>query len=69
MMGLFFFKCVTDIILHARKDKEMEAQDTFMTIVEVAKKLSVNTYHYFYDRLSKNFKMTSLADLITATSQ
>jgi regulator of replication initiation timing len=58
-----------DISLHTMSEKGTEAKDTFMTIVETAKKLSVNTYHYFYDRLSKNFKMASLADLITATSQ
>ena len=45
-------------------EKGTEAKDTFMTIVETAKKLSVNTYQYFYDRISKNYEMPSLASLV-----
>jgi hypothetical protein len=44
--------------------KGTEAKNTFMTIVETAKKLAVNTYHYFYDRISKKYEMPSLARLI-----
>jgi hypothetical protein len=37
-----------------------------MTIVETAKKLAVNTYKYFYDRISKKYEMPSLASLVKA---
>ena len=35
-----------------------------MTIVQTAKKLGVNCYKYFYDRISGALKMMSLADII-----
>lgn len=53
-----------DISFHTMSEKGTEAKDTFMTIVETAKKLMVNTHHYFYDRISKNYEMPSLASLI-----
>jgi hypothetical protein len=53
-----------DISFHTMSSKGTEAKDTFMTIVETAKKLTVNTYHYFYDRISKKYEMPSLASLI-----
>ena len=53
-----------DISFHTMSKKGTEAKDTFMTIVETAKKLTVNTYHYFYDRISKKYEMPSLASLI-----
>jgi hypothetical protein len=53
-----------DISFHTMSEKGTEAKDTFMTIVETAKKLAVNTYHYFYDRISKTYQMPSLASLI-----
>jgi len=53
-----------DISLHTMTEKGTEAKDTFMTLVETAKKLSVSTYHYFLDRISKNYEMPSLAELI-----
>jgi hypothetical protein len=53
-----------DISLHTMNEKGTKAKDTLMTINETAKKLGVNTYQYFYDRISKNYNMTSLAELI-----
>ncbi len=53
-----------DISLHTINEKGTQAKDTFMTLVETAKKLSVNTYHYFYDRISGRYEMPSLAHLI-----
>jgi transposase-like protein len=53
-----------DISFHTMSGKGTEAKDTFMTIVETAKKLSVNTYQYFYDRISNKYEMPSLASLI-----
>ncbi len=53
-----------DISFHTINAKGTEAKDTFMTIVETAKKSAINTYHYFYDRISKKYEMPSLASLI-----
>jgi len=53
-----------DISYHTMSEKGTEAKDTFMTIVGTAKKLGVNSYHYFYDRVSKKYDMPSLASLI-----
>lgn len=53
-----------DISFHTMSEEGTEAKDTFMTIVETAKKLAVNTYRYFYDRISKKYEMPSLARLI-----
>ncbi len=35
-------------------------------VVQTAKKLGVSAYEYFNDRVSKSFKMPSLAELIGA---
>jgi len=58
-----------DISFHTMSKKGTEAKDTFMTIVETAKKLAVNTYHYFYDRISNKYEMPSLASLIVQKSK
>jgi hypothetical protein len=39
---------------------------SFLTIVETAKKLGVSAYDYIYDRVSKRFRMPSLAERIRA---
>jgi hypothetical protein len=39
-----------------------------MTVTETAKKLLINTYRYFCDRLSGKYEMPSLADLIRQRS-
>ncbi|MBP9693075.1 MAG: transposase [Alphaproteobacteria bacterium] len=57
-----------DISLHTMSTKGTEAKDTFMTIVETAKKHSVNVYHYLYDRITKKYEMPSLATLIKEAS-
>lgn len=54
-----------DISFHTMNEEGTQAKDTFMTIVQTAKKLSVNTFQYLLDRLSKKFNMPSLASLIT----
>ena len=41
-----------------------KASDTFSTIVQTAKKLKVSVFDYIGDRVSKSFKMPSLAKLI-----
>jgi len=53
-----------DIHLQTKNEKGTKAKDTFATIVKTARKLNVNLFNYFYDRISKSFLMPSLADLI-----
>lgn len=53
-----------DIHLQTKNDKGTKAKDTFATIVKTARKLNVNLLDYFYDRISQDFSMTSLANLI-----
>ena len=50
--------------LQTTTDEGTRANDTFMTIVQTAKKLSVSAYDYIYDRVSKTFEMPSLAQRI-----
>jgi hypothetical protein len=57
-----------DISYQTRTDKGTKVKDAGMTIVQTAKKLGVNVYNYFSDRISKTYKMPSLASLITARS-
>jgi hypothetical protein len=58
-----------DISFHTVNQKGTEAKDTFMTIIETATKIAVNSYQYLRDRISKKFEMPSLASLIQAESQ
>lgn len=58
-----------DISFHTMNNKGTQAKDTFMTIIQTAKKLGVNTYHYLYDRISEKYNMPSLAELIKIKSQ
>ncbi len=53
-----------DVSLHTMTEEGTKANDTFSTIVQTAKKLGVSAYKYFNDRVSKSFKMPSLAELI-----
>ena len=53
-----------DISFQTRTKKGTEIKDAGMTIVQTAKKLGVNCYKYFLDRISGAFKMMSLADII-----
>ncbi len=53
-----------DIHLQTKNEKGTKAKDTFATIVKTARKLNVNLFNYFYDRITENFSMPSLADLI-----
>ncbi|WP_457552504.1 hypothetical protein, partial [Desulfobacula sp.] len=54
--------------LQTKSDKGTEAKDSFLTVTQTAKKLGVNSYKYIYDRVSKTFSMTSLADIILQNS-
>jgi hypothetical protein len=53
-----------DINLHTISKKGTEAKDTFMTLVQTAKKLVVNFNDYLRDRIQKKNIMPSLADMI-----
>jgi len=55
-----------DISFHNMSEQGLRAKDTFMTIVETARKLAVNSYRYFQDRVSRKFAMPSLASMINA---
>lgn len=58
-----------DISFQTRSLKGTKIKDTFMTINQTAKKLGVSFYDYVYDRVSGQFKLPSLADLITQKAQ
>jgi hypothetical protein len=58
-----------DISFHTINKKGTEAKDTFMTIVETAKKSAVNSYQYLRDRISKKLQMPSLASLIQSSGK
>lgn len=53
-----------DISFQTKTSRGTEVKDAGMTIVQTAKKLKVNIYEYFLDRVSHFFKMSSLAELI-----
>lgn len=55
-----------DVSLQTKTKAGTEAKDTMMTIIETAKKHSISSYKYIYDRISKTFKMPSLGNLIRA---
>jgi len=58
-----------DVSFQTRNTAGTKIKDTFMTINQTAKKLSVSFYEYVFDRVSGAFKLPSLADLITQKSQ
>jgi hypothetical protein len=53
-----------DVSLHTRSKEGTRIKDTFMTISQTAKKLKIRTYEYIRDRVSGEFKLPSLAQLI-----
>jgi hypothetical protein len=57
-----------DSSFHTMSQKGTQAKDTFMTIVETAKKHGINVYTYLYDRITKKYAMPSLATLIKQSS-
>ena len=58
-----------DVSLQTKNQAGTQAKDTFMTIVQTAKKLSVNILDYMKDRFSQAYAMPSLADLIRQRTQ
>ncbi|CEG12001.1 hypothetical protein MSIBF_A1850001 [groundwater metagenome] len=53
-----------DVSLHTLTEDGTKANDTFLTIAQTCKKLGVNTYDYIFDRISKEYKLPSLAQII-----
>ena len=58
-----------DVSLHTMSENGTKIKDTFMTISQTAKKLKLRTYDYIRDRVSGEFKLPSLAQLIEEKSQ
>jgi len=57
-----------DVSLQTITEEGTKANDTFMTIVQTAKKLGVSAYQYIYDRVGSTFEMPSLAQIIREKS-
>ena len=57
-----------DVSLQTRTKEGTEANDTFLTIVQTAKKLDLNIYEYILDRVNKKNSLPSLAEIIRARS-
>lgn len=60
---------VRDVSLHTKSKAGTKAKDTFMSIVQTAKKLGVSAYDYIHDRVSGKFELPSLAQLIREKSK
>src|SRR6266571_3172784 len=58
-----------DVSLQARTGDGIRAWDTFQTLVATAKKLGVNIFHYFQDRILQAQTLPSLATLIGEQAQ
>jgi hypothetical protein len=55
---------VRDVSFQTRSELGTKIKDTFMTINQTAKKLGVSFYEYVYDRVTEQYKLPSLANLI-----
>ena len=53
-----------DISLHNTSLDGLQVLDACMSIIDTARKLGVNIYQYFTDRIKGSFEMTSLDQLI-----
>ena len=60
---------IRDISFQTRSDAGTKIKDAFMSINATTKKLSVSFYDYVFDRVSGEFKLPSLADLIEQKAQ
>ncbi len=60
---------IRDIHLHTMTPEGTAAKDTFATITQTARKLSVNVYDYIYDRIANKFDMPSLAEVMQSKMQ
>jgi len=60
---------IRDVSLQDKTKEGTQARDSSLTIVQTAKKLAVNAYHYICDRVSKRFLLPSLAQIIREKSR
>jgi len=60
---------IRDVSFQTRSEKGTKIKDTFLTINQTAKKLGVSFYDYVYDRVTGQYKLLSLAELITQQAQ
>lgn len=58
-----------DISFQTRNEKGTKIKDSFMSLAETAKKLGVSFYDYVHDRVSGEFKMPPLANVISQKAQ
>ena len=58
-----------DVSLHTMTAEGTKANDTFLSIVETCKKLGINSFKYIVDRISKQYQMPSLADMLKTISK
>lgn len=57
-----------DIHLHTMSAAGTKTKDTLATLSETTRKLTVNFYDYLLDRITKQYKMPSLAEIIKQRS-
>jgi len=50
--------------LHTWSDWGTQLRDAFMSIIETAVKLEISAFDFIHDRITKQFKMPSLATVI-----
>jgi len=58
-----------DISFQTRNEKGTKIKDSFMSLAETAKKLGISLYDYIYDRVSGDFNMPSMANVIAQKAQ
>ena len=63
-LGARVIKRIQDVSLHNVTKEGLRAHDTFASIIETARKLGVNAFNYIYDKISKKYEMTPLAEII-----
>lgn len=55
-----------DVSLHTMTQWGTELRDAFLSIIETAQKLGISAYDYISDRVTQQYNMTSLAEIIKA---
>jgi len=68
LVARFQARC-RDVHLHTMSIAGTKIKDTLATITMTAKKLEVNIFNYLFDRITKAYKMTSLAETIKFKSK
>ncbi len=58
-----------DVSLHTMTKEGTKANDTFLSIVETCKKLGINPFKFIIDRITKQYQIPSLADIIKSIAK